>query len=449
MTHADTAQDSERSRSGRLTLYTGIGLLLGILVGAVLHGQAAGPEEAKALAAHFTLVTDIFLRLIKMIIAPLVFATIVAGIASFGDARSVGRVAALAMGWFLTASVVSLTLGLITANLFQPGAGLALPLPDAGAQTGLKAASLNLRDFLTHVFPTSIVSAMAGNEVLQILVFSIFFGFGLSTIDRRYGEPMVALLEGLARVMFKVTDAVMRLAPVAVFAAIAAVVTVQGLGVLVDYGKFIASFYAGLAVLWLVLIGAGWAVLGRGVVRLLRLLRAPMILAFSTASSEAAFPRTVEVLERFGVRPRVTGFVLPLGYSFNLDGSMMYQAMAALFIAQAFGIPMGFAEQVTMLLVMMVTSKGIAGVPRASLVVVAATVPMFGLPAAGILLIMGIDQILDMGRTVTNVLGNGLATAAVATWQGEVDPGARGTESAADTLSLGLPDAGTAEPTRG
>ncbi|MFC6047708.1 dicarboxylate/amino acid:cation symporter, partial [Methylobacterium hispanicum] len=290
MTHADTAQDSERSRSGRLTLYTGIGLLLGILVGAVLHGQAAGPEEAKALAAHFTLVTDIFLRLIKMIIAPLVFATIVAGIASFGDARSVGRVAALAMGWFLTASVVSLTLGLITANLFQPGAGLALPLPDAGAQTGLKAASLNLRDFLTHVFPTSIVSAMAGNEVLQILVFSIFFGFGLSTIDRRYGEPMVALLEGLARVMFKVTDAVMRLAPVAVFAAIAAVVTVQGLGVLVDYGKFIASFYAGLAVLWLVLIGAGWAVLGRGVVRLLRLLRAPMILAFSTASSEAAFP---------------------------------------------------------------------------------------------------------------------------------------------------------------
>ncbi|GJD86964.1 Proton/glutamate-aspartate symporter [Methylobacterium hispanicum] len=449
MTHADTAQDSERSRSGRLTLYTGIGLLLGILVGAVLHGQAAGPEEAKALAAHFTLVTDIFLRLIKMIIAPLVFATIVAGIASFGDARSVGRVAALAMGWFLTASVVSLTLGLITANLFQPGAGLALPLPDAGAQTGLKAASLNLRDFLTHVFPTSIVSAMAGNEVLQILVFSIFFGFGLSTIDRRYGEPMVALLEGLARVMFKVTDAVMRLAPVAVFAAIAAVVTVQGLGVLVDYGKFIASFYAGLAVLWLVLIGAGWAVLGRGVVRLLRLLRAPMILAFSTASSEAAFPRTVEVLERFGVRPRVTGFVLPLGYSFNLDGSMMYQAMAALFIAQAFGIPMGFAEQVTMLLVMMVTSKGIAGVPRASLVVVAATVPMFGLPAAGILLIMGIDQILDMGRTVTNVLGNGLATAAVATWQGEVDPEARGTEPAADTLSLGLPDAGAAEPTRG
>ncbi|WP_407528483.1 dicarboxylate/amino acid:cation symporter [Methylobacterium oryzisoli] len=417
MTNVDAAP-----RSGRLTLYTGIGLVLGIAVGAVLHGHATSPAEAKALAAHFTLATDIFLRLIKMIIAPLVFATIVAGIASFGDTRSVGRVAALAMGWFLTASVVSLTLGLIAANLFQPGAGLALPLPDAGAQTGLKAASLNLRDFLAHVFPTSIVSAMAGNEVLQILVFSIFFGFGLSAIDRRYADPMVHLLEGLARVMFKITDAVMRLAPLAVFAAIAAVVTVQGLGVLVDYGKFILSFYAALAVLWALLIGAGWLVLGRDTLRLLRLLRAPMIVAFSTASSEAAFPRTVEVLGRFGVRPRVTGFVLPLGYSFNLDGSMMYQALAALFIAQAFGIPLGFTEQVMMLLVMMVTSKGIAGVPRASLVVVAATVPMFGLPSAGILLIMGIDQILDMGRTVTNVLGNGLATAAVAKWQGEIDP---------------------------
>ncbi len=434
MTQVDTAP-----RAGRLTFYTGVGLALGIAVGAVLHGQAAGPAEAKALAAHFTLVTDIFLRLIKMIIAPLVFATIVAGIASFGDTRSVGRVAALAMGWFLTASVVSLSLGLIAANLFQPGAGLGLPLPDAGAQTGLKAASLNLRDFLTHVFPTSIVSAMATNEVLQILVFSIFFGFGLSAIDRRYSETMVQILDGLARVMFKVTDAVMRVAPVAVFAAIAAVVTVQGPGVLVDYGKFIASFYAGLAVLWALLIGAGWLVLGRGTLRLLRLLRAPMIVAFSTASSEAAFPRTVEVLGRFGVRPRMTGFVLPLGYSFNLDGSMMYQAMAALFIAQAFGIQLGFTEQVMMLLVMMVTSKGIAGVPRASLVVVAATVPMFGLPAAGILLIMGIDQILDMGRTVTNVLGNGLATAAVAKWQGEIE------DEGIDTAEDAVP-AGAAEP---
>ncbi len=427
MTHAATA-----ARSGRLTLYTGIGLALGILVGAVLHGQAASPEAAKEIAASFTLATDIFLRLIKMIIAPLVFATIVSGIASFGDTRTVGRVAALAMAWFLTASVVSLSLGFLVANLFQPGAGLNLPLPDAAAQTGLKAASINFRDFLTHVFPTSIVSAMATNEVLQILVFSIFFGSGLSVIDRRYSEPMIHLIDGLARVMFAVTDTVMKLAPLAVFAAIAAVVTVQGLGVLVDYGKFIGSFYLGLAVLWAVLVGAGWLALGGGVVRLIRLLRSPMIVAFSTASSEAAFPRTIEVLEKFGVKSRVTGFVLPLGYSFNLDGSMMYQAMAALFIAQAYGIELGVAEQFTMLLVMMVTSKGIAGVPRASLVVVAATVPMFGLPAAGILLVMGVDQILDMGRTVTNVLGNGLATAAVAQWQGEMEPDADPAPARAD-----------------
>ncbi|MGU3361041.1 dicarboxylate/amino acid:cation symporter [Methylobacterium sp. M6A4_1b] len=438
MTHGDTKADGKKP--GRLTLYTGIGLVLGILVGAILHGMAAGPAEAKEIAGYLTLCTDIFLRLIKMIIAPLVFATIVSGIASFGDTRSVGRVAAMAMGWFLTASVVSLTLGFLVANLFQPGAGLDLPLPDTGAQTGLKGASLNLRDFLTHVFPTSIVSAMATNEVLQILVFSIFFGSGLSVIDRRYADPMVHMIDGLARVMFAVTDAVMRLAPLAVFAAIAAVITVQGLGVLIDYGKFIGAFYLGLAVLWVILIGAGWLVLGNRVVRLLDLLRAPMILAFSTASSEAAFPRTVEVLEKFGVRPRVTGFVLPLGYSFNLDGSMMYQAMAALFIAQAFGIHLGVAEQFTMLLVMMVTSKGIAGVPRASLVVVAATVPMFGLPAAGILLIMGVDQILDMGRTVTNVLGNGLATAAVAQWQGEMDAeGKTGTDAPAQAGAVLAP----------
>jgi Na+/H+-dicarboxylate symporter len=415
------AQVETTGRSGRLTLYTGIGLALGVAVGAVLHGMAATPAEAKEIAGYFTIGTDIFLRLIKMIIAPLVFATIVAGIASFGDTKAVGRVAGFAMGWFLTASIVSLSLGFLVANIFQPGASLGLPLPDAGAQTGLKAASINLREFLTHVFPTSIVSAMATNEVLQILVFSVFFGFGLSAIDRAYADPMVQMLNGLAQVMFKVTDAVMQVAPLAVFAAMASVVTIQGLGVLVDYGKFIAVFYLGLAVLWALLIGAGWLVLGNSVVRLLRLLRTPMIVAFSTASSEAAFPRTVEVLERFGVRPRVTGFVLPLGYSFNLDGSMMYQAMASLFIAQAFGIHLSLTEQLTMLLVMMVTSKGIAGVPRASLVVVAATVPMFGLPAAGILLIMGVDQILDMGRTVTNVLGNGLATAAVARWQGEID----------------------------
>jgi Na+/H+-dicarboxylate symporter len=417
MNHAGASKNS-----GRLTTYIGVGLILGIAVGVVGNRMAVDPEQAKTFASGFTIVTDVFLRLIKMIIAPLVFATIVSGIASFGDAKSVGGIALKAMGWFVTASLVSLSLGLLFANLLQPGAGLNLPIPDATTTTGLAAASLNFRDFVTHVFPTSVVSAMAGNEILQILVFSIFFGFALASLPRTVAAPVIALADAVASAMFKVTDYVMKVAPLAVFAAMAAVVSIQGPGVLVDYGKFIGAFYIGLAALWAALLLAGRFILGPGVWRLVRLLREPMLLAFSTASSEAAFPKTIEKLDEFGVHERVTGFVLPLGYSFNLDGSMMYQAFAALFIAQAFGIEMTFAEQVSMLLVMMVASKGIAGVPRASLVVVAAVAPMFNLPAAGILLIMGIDQILDMGRTVTNVLGNGLATAAVAKWQGEVDP---------------------------
>ncbi|MFO1074209.1 MAG: dicarboxylate/amino acid:cation symporter [Geminicoccaceae bacterium] len=407
--------------SGRLTAYIGIGLVLGIAVGIVGNQFAGDAAQAKQLASGFTIVTDIFLRLIKMIIAPLVFATIVSGIASFGNAKAVGGIAVRALGWFVCASLVSLSLGMLFANLFQPGAGLALPLPGAGAETGLAAASLNFRDFITHVFPTSVVSAMAGNEVLQILVFAIFFGFAVAALPAELARPLITLTDAVASAMFKVTDYVMKVAPFAVFAAMAAVVTIQGPGVLLDYGKFIGSFYIGLATLWAVLLLAGRLVLGPSVWRLVGLLKEPMLLAFSTASSEAAFPKTIEKLDEYGVHERVTGFVLPLGYSFNLDGSMMYQAFAALFIAQAFGIHMGFAEQASMLLVMMIASKGIAGVPRASLVVVAAVAPMFNLPAAGILLIMGIDQILDMGRTLTNVLGNGLATAAVAKWQGEVD----------------------------
>lgn len=414
-------QHAHPPKKSRLTLWIGLGVVLGIAVGFACNQLAGGPDEAKAVAANFTVVTDIFLRLIKMIIAPLVFATIVSGIASLGDAKTVGGIAFKAMGWFVIASVVSLAIGLVMANLLQPGAGLNLPMPTA-VETGLKTDAINFRDFITHVFPTSVVQAMAGNEVLQILVFSVFFGVAVGALPRELSAPLLKVIDAVASAMFNVTDYVMRTAPLGVFAAMAAVVTVQGIGVLADYGRFIGAFYLGLVVLWTVLIGAGWAILGGEVWRLLKLLREPMLLAFSTASSEAALPKTIEQLDAFGVRERISGFVLPLGYSFNLDGSMMYQAFAALFIAQAFGIEMSFAQQATMLLVMMITSKGIAGVPRASLVVVAATAPLFGLPAAGILLIMGIDQLLDMGRTMTNVLGNGLATAAVAKWQGEIEP---------------------------
>ncbi len=324
---------------------------------------APTPDAAKNIASYFSIVTDIFLRMIKMIIAPLVFATIVSGIASLGaSGGSVGRIAAKAMGWFITASLVSLGPGMLFANLFVPGKSLGLPLPSATAATNLQTAGLNLNDFITHVFPTSNVQAMSSNEVLQILVFSIFFGFALSGFKNDLAKTIATGIGELVHVMLKITDYVMKFAPVGVFAAIAAVITTQGIGVLATYAKFIGTFYLALAVLWVVLIAVGVAVLGRSALHLINLLREPMLIAFSTASSEAAFPKTIEQLLKFGVKERITGFVLPLGYSFNLDGSMMYQAFAALFVAQAYGIELSFATQVSLLLVMMITSKGIAGV---------------------------------------------------------------------------------------
>jgi len=404
----------------KLTTWIMIAMILGVVVGYVCNIAAPDAKAAKDIAGYFNVVTDVFLRLIKMIIAPLVFATLVAGIAHMGDASAVGRIGLKAMAWFITASLVSLALGLVMVNILQPGANLGLPLPEAGAATNLKTASLNIKDFITNVFPKSVFEAMANNNILQILVFSLFFGFAIAAFKDQRAKTLVGSIEELVHVMLKLTDFVMRFSPFGVFAAVASVITTQGLGVLLTYGKFIGGFYLSLALLWLVLISAGYVFLKGPVFTLLKLIREPMMIAFSTASSEAAYPKTMEQLEKFGVKNEITGFVLPLGYSFNLDGSMMYQAFAALFIAQAFGFDLTFAQQVTLLLVMMVTSKGIAGVPRASLVVVAAVLPTFGLPEAGLLLIMGIDQILDMGRTATNVIGNSLATAVVAKWEGEL-----------------------------
>jgi len=404
----------------KLTTWIMIAMILGIVVGYVCNIAAPDAKAAKDIAGYFNVVTDVFLRLIKMIIAPLVFATLVAGIAHMGDASAVGRIGLKAMAWFITASLVSLALGLVMVNILQPGTNLGLPLPEAGAATNLKTASLNIKDFITNVFPKSVFEAMANNNILQILVFSLFFGFAIAAFKDQRAKTLVGSIEELVHVMLKLTDFVMRFSPFGVFAAVASVITTQGLGVLLTYGKFIGGFYLSLALLWLVLISAGYVFLKGPVFTLLKLIREPMMIAFSTDSSEAAYPKTMEQLEKFGVKNEITGFVLPLGYSFNLDGSMMYQAFAALFIAQAFGFDLTFAQQVTLLLVMMVTSKGIAGVPRASLVVVAAVLPTFGLPEAGLLLIMGIDQILDMGRTATNVIGNSLATAVVAKWEGEL-----------------------------
>ena len=419
-------------KTNRLTNLIMLGLVLGIAAGYACNQLAGNADQAKTIASYFSVVTDIFLRLIRMIIAPLVFATIVSGIASLGHSGgSVGRIAGKALLWFLCASLISIGLGLIFANLLAPGAGLGLPLPDAKATTNLATSSLNVKDFAAHVFPTSAVQAMASNEVLQILVFAVFFGFALTQLKPETTRTITAAVGELVHVMLRITDMVMKFAPVGVFAAMAAVITTQGLGVLVTYGKFIGSFYIALIVLWIVLFGAGTAVLGRASVTLLRLLREPMLIAFSTASSEAAFPKMIEQTVKFGVRERVAGFVMPLGYSFNLDGSMIYQAFASLFIAQAYGIEMSFGQQITMLLVMMVTSKGIAGVPRAGLVVVAAILPMFNLPTGGVVLILGIDQFLDMGRTMTNVIGNGFATAVVAKWEGELAPAAETEDAAA------------------
>ena len=353
-----------------------------------------------------------------MIIAPLVFSTLVVGVAHMGDTSAVGRIGGKAMLWFVAASLMSLLTGMILVNILRPGDNLNLPLPDAGATTNLKVAALSVKDFVAHLVPRSVVEAMATNEILQIVVFSLFFGVACAALGDR-AKVMVEAIEELSQVILKITGYIMGLAPLAVFASMAAIITTQGLGILVTYGKFVAEFYFGLVVLWCILVAVGYAIFGNHVFRLVRLVREPFLLAFSTASSEAAYPKTMEQLEKFPVSKKIISFVLPMGYSFNLDGSMMYCTFAVLFIAQAYNIELSTSQQITMLLLLMLTSKGIAGVPRASLVVISATLSSFNIPEAGLLLIIGIDQFLDMGRSATNVIGNSLATAVVAKWEGE------------------------------
>ena len=405
----------------RFTSYILIGMVLGVVVGWLLNRSLTDPELLARIGGYFSILTDVFLRLIKMIIAPLVFSTLVMGIAHLGDSSALGRVGLRTLAWFIMASVISLLLGIVMVTLLAPGASLALPLPAVDAAVDVKATTLTLKDFVTHLVPKSVAEAMANNEILQIVVFSVFFGVGLAAVGDK-GKPLLAMVTGLAEVMLKVTGYVMLFAPVAVFAAIAATITTRGLGILATYAKFIGSFYLSIALLWGVLLALGWLVLGRRVGRLVREVREPILLAFSTASSEAAYPRTLEGLERFGVSNRIASFVLPLGYSFNLDGSMMYCTFATIFIAQAYGIELTLAQQLTMLLLLMVTSKGMAGVPRASLVVIAATLSFFHIPEAGLLLILAVDHFLDMGRSATNVVGNSIATAVVAKWEGELRP---------------------------
>jgi Na+/H+-dicarboxylate symporter len=409
----------------RLTRFILIALVLGIIAGwtinsAIDNGSPASAERLKTIADYLSIVTTLFLRLIKMIIAPLVFSTLVAGIAHMGDVAALGRVALRSILWFILASLVSLTLGLILVSLLQPGVGLNLPLPPTSAASGVETATFNLKDFASHLVPQSIFEAMSTNEILPIVIFSLFFGVALTAVGER-GAPIVRGVEALVKVMLQVTDYVMRFAPVAVFTAVTGAIAERGPSIIGTFGKFVGGFYVGLIALWAVLIGAAFAIVGHRTRHLVRYIRDPVVLAFSTASSEAAYPRTLEALDRFGVPPRIASFVLPLGYSFNLDGSMMYMTFATLFIAQAYGIHLGIGQEITMLLVLMITSKGMAGVPRASLVVIAATMPMFKIPEAGLLLILAVDQFLDMGRSATNVVGNAVAASVVARWEGGLD----------------------------
>jgi len=396
-------------------------MVLGVAVGWGLN-QYATPDQAKAAAENLSIVTDVFLRLIKMIIAPLVFSTLVAGIAHMEDAASIGRTGAKTMGWFIGASIVSLTIGLVMVHLLQPGSGLSLAPPDAAkAASAVDMSKFTLKAFITHLVPASIVEAMANNEILQIVVFSVFVGTAVASIDNR-APAVLVLVEQVAAIMLKITGYVMRTAPLAIFAALASTVATQGLSILATYARFVGGFYLSLALLWALLITLVVLIAGTRALKLIAAIRSPALLAFSTASSEAAYPRTLEELQRWGISRKVASFVLPLGYSFNLDGSMMYCTFATLFIAQVYGIHMSVAQQVTMLLLLMVTSKGMAGVPRASLVVIAATLTFFRMPEAGLVLIIGVDHLLDMGRSATNVVGNSVAAAVVAKWENQIEP---------------------------
>src|SRR5690349_5435676 len=402
-----------------MAVYILIGMVLGIVVGYMVYVSYPDKKTATQIAGYISLISDVFLRLIKMLIGPLVFSTLVVGIAHMGDAASVGRVFGKSLSWFITASLVSLILGMVMANLLQPGANLGLPLPDIGSSANLATAKFTLKDFVSHLVPKSFAEAMANNEILQIVVFSMFFGVALASLGDK-ARTLISAIDELSHAMLKITGYVMKLAPLAVMAAMAATVATNGLGILLKFAVFMGDFYLGLFVLWGVLVFAGFSFLGPRVFKLLALIKEAFLLSFATASSEAAYPKILQALDRFGVKRKISSFVMPMGYSFNLDGSMMYCTFAVLFIAQAYNIVLPLGTQITMLLILMLTSKGMAGVPRASLVVIAATLNHFNIPEAGLLLILGVDTFLDMGRSATNAVGNSIATAVVAKWEGEL-----------------------------
>ncbi|HCQ7756962.1 dicarboxylate/amino acid:cation symporter [Citrobacter sp. 50677481] len=405
------------TNANKLTIFIVMFMLAGIVSGAVIHSWTS-ESVITAWAENITLLTDIFLRLIKMVIAPLVFSTLTVGIMRLGETATIGRVGGKAMIWFISSSILSILVGLFIVTLEQPGSGLNLTIPKDAVETGLAVGGMSLKGFLSHTIPTSIAEAMANNEILQIVVFSMFFGIGGASLGEKFNAPLVAALDVVSHIMLKVTGYVMYVAPLAIFAAISSVIATEGVGILLNYASFIGGYYVAILMTCLVLLAAGYLVLKKEVFRLVSLLKEPVLVAFTTSSSEAAYPKTLELLTKFGCSRNIVSFVLPIGYSFNLVGSMVYCSFASMFIAQAYNIHLSLAEISVLMLTLMLASKGIAGVPRSALVVLAATIPSFNIPVAGILLLMGIDHFLDMGRSAINVLGNGIATAMLAQDEG-------------------------------
>ncbi len=397
-----------------------IGMTLGIIVGYALNQAYKTDQVALDKAGtYLNLLSKIFLRMIKMIIGPLIFSILTVGIAKLGDFKLVGRIGAKTLGYFYFATILSLLTGLLAVNILKPGKMMQIDLPDAGEDTGIESQKMTIENFITHLFPQSFFEALATNEILQIVVFSVFFGIATAAIGE-HGKIIIRGLDAVSEVMFKIVSYVMGFAPYGVFGAVAAVIAQKGLGILGGYLYLIVCFFATLAFFILIVLPAICLAVKVPYWKLLAYVKDALFLSFSTASSEASMPLQIEQLKKFGVSERIVSFVLPLGYSFNLDGSMMYMTFAVGFIAQAYGIELSIAQQITMMLTLLVTSKGIAGVPRASLVVIAGTMSMFNLPAEGLILLFAVDWLLDMGRSATSVAGNAVATAVVAKWEGEL-----------------------------
>jgi|694.fasta_scaffold12333_7 Na+/H+-dicarboxylate symporter len=410
-------------KTNRLTTYILLSMLAGVLVGYLVHVNADA-VFIKEFSANVKLLGKVFIRMVQMIIAPLVFSTLVVGIAKLGNLSAVGRVGGKSMLWFITASLISLSIGLVLVNLFQPGHYINLSQADTEGVKDLmtKKQEFSLEKFVEHIIPRSVMEAMATNEVLQLVVFSIFFGVATTALGEQ-AKPVIKALDAVSHIILKMVGYVMNIAPFGVFGALCAVVASRGLGIFEFYFIYFVYFLLGIAVLWILLLAVGYLIIGSRMAALLKRIGTPLLIAFSTTSSEAVFPKLTEELERFGCKDKIVSFVLPLGYSFNLDGSMMYMTFASMAIAQAYGIQLDLGTQITMLLVLMLTSKGIAGVPRASLVVVLATCSMFNIPPEGVALILPIDHFCDMFRSATNVVGNALATTVVSKWEGELAPG--------------------------